>query len=558
MNARATIRTVAVLLLTFMTLAMSLPDVMLPWHPVSGFGYSANPRSGRVTSVDRDARARGLRAGDVIDGSRMNSERRKRYVAPLTLAPPGTVLELPLAGGRSVAVRSHTFPRSFADNATDLLLMAVLLTIALIAASLVLLRPAPATWAFFLYALHLSPTKASITGEYAPFFVIQATDVFGAALIVAGNAALFSFALRFPQAQPRGAARLCERCIMYGAVPALLAFILVREFAAGPQLGAPIGAFAWIVDIASAIVLLARYAGSAAEERNRLQWIVAAFAIAFIPPNIDSAYQIAGTFPPVWITNLADSFQVIAPIALAYTIFKHRLFDLRLIVSRAVLYAVLTSIMVALLALVDWGIGRWLAESRFELAAELLLAVGIGVLLTTAHRRIEQVLNSIIFRAQALALQALRRFAQETDLIADPHYLLLQTHEALRARLESDYAAIYTAEGSSYVLVTPACEPVRALLASHDLAVLRLRRWHEPFECEEPGHPLFGALLLPMTARGQLVGFIACGPKRDRTHYLPDEIETLTLLAHRTGSAYALLTLAAANPPAMPAPAPTL
>jgi hypothetical protein len=131
-------------------------------------------------------------------------------------------------------------------------------------------------------------------------------------------------------------------------------------------------------------------------------------------------------------------------------------------------------------------------------------------------------LNNIIFRAQTLALQALRRFAQETDLIADPDRLLSQTYDALHARLECEYVAIYTAEGSSFVLATPNDDATPPVLAGDDFAVLRLRRWSEPFECDEPVHTLRGALLVPMTARTQLVGFIACGPKRDRTHYMPN------------------------------------
>lgn len=175
------------------------------------------------------------------------------------------------------------------------------------------------------------------------------------------------------------------------------------------------------------------------------------------------------------------------------------------------------------------------------------MAVLIGVLLTTVHRRIESLLNSVIFRAQTLALQALRRFALETDLISDPRHLLLQTYEALHSRLESEYAAVYTTDGSAYALATPGSDAIPAILSAHDFAVLRLRRWQEPFECDEPGHPLRGSLLLPMTARAQLVGFIACGPKIDHTHYLPEEVETLASLAHRAGSAYALLTLRPAS-----------
>ena len=207
------------------------------------------------------------------------------------------------------------------------------------------------------------------------------------------------------------------------------------------------------------------------------------------------------------------------------------------------MYGVLTSVTVGLLALLDWAFGRWLVESRFALLGELALALLLGTVLTTAHRRIEHALNQIIFRAQTLALHALRRFTQEIDLIPDPQRLLTQTYDALRMRLDSDYVGIYAADGSSFVLGTGRPGALPQLLPTDDFAVLRLRRWSEAFECDEPEHPLRGALLLPMTARTQLVGFIACGPKRDHTHYLPEEVETLSTLAHRAGSAYGWLTL---------------
>ena len=40
----------------------------------------------------------------------------------------------------------------------------------------------------------------------------------------------------------------------------------------------------------------------------------------------------------------------------------------------------------------------------------------------------------------------------EDELIADPHFLLEQTGEALRTRLDTEYVAIYTIDGSSYSL----------------------------------------------------------------------------------------------------------
>ena len=133
--------------------------------------------------------------------------------------------------------------------------------------------------------------------------------------------------------------------------------------------------------------------------------------------------------------------------------------------------------------------------------------------------------------------------ALKPTTIADPKRLLEQTHEALQSRLESEYVAIYAEEGSSYALATPVSKTVPELLAADDFAVLRLRRWHEAYESDDPRHALRGALLTPMTVRGDLVGFIVCGPKHDRTHYLPEEYDTLTMLTHRVGNAFAWLTL---------------
>jgi hypothetical protein len=365
-------------------------------------------------------------------------------------------------------------------------------------------------------------------------------------------AAFVSFAQRFPQNVPTRAALTFERLLLFGLSPILVIWNTLNLFAfvfggiAFPQwIQTTATTLADLTFAAGIAILIARYLNARNAERSRLQWVVAAFAVAYLPflafwwlrPRV-----VVQDWPA--LINICVAWEVLAPIALAYTVLKHRLFDIRLVISRALMYAVMMSLTVGALALVDWGFARLLEASRVALAAELGLAVLIGVLITMAHRRIERFLNGVVFRAQTLALQALRRFAQETDLIADPQRLLAQTHEALRTRLECEYAAIYTADGSSFVLAAANGGATPPLLAGDDLAVLRLRRWIEPFECDEPIHPLHGSLLVPMTARMNLVGFIVCGPKRDRTHYLPDEVDTLSTVAHRTGSAYAWLTMA--------------
>ncbi len=560
MGSRAVVRTVFVLAFTLLAMFESGVDIADPWHPYATFGYSAD-QAGHVTAVDASAMRAGLHVGDQIDVRRVTP--LHRAVASFEpVAPEGTHFRVYLRSGRAITLVSHVLPRSTVDNVTDVIeIIAGWLYIAL-AALLVLLRPMPSTWAFYVFSYIFCFTPSALLTEYETLpFRLLGDVVYQAAGAIA-CVAFVSFALRFPESRPSGTARLAERLLLFVAAPILIAWSVAAQvmyvvYATLQPRGLETAsqAVGYVFFAIGILTLIARYVTAPAQNRNRLQWVVAGLAVAFIPFfAMDLMENGLGLLAPIWFANFALAWSIIAPLALAYTVLRHRLFDVRLIFSRALLYTVITSLMVGVLALVDWAFSRLLAESRFALLGELALALLLGFSLTTVHRRIEDLLNGIIFRAKTVALAALRRFTQEVDLISDPHRLTAQTYDALQKRLESEYVAIYTADGSVYSLVTPDVDPAPHLLPSDDFAVLRLRRWSEPFECDEPGHPFRGALLVPMTARGRLVGFFACGPKRDRTHYLPDEVETLASLAHRTGGAYAWLTMRPLEGPVALAP----
>ncbi len=552
MHSRAVVRVVFILLTASIVVVTVLSDLFIPWHPYAAFDFSAN-RSGEVTWAGVNAQHAGLRAGDRIDVAGLPpAQRVKFFAAPsYILADAGQTMRLPLESGRAVTVTAQTRARTLGDNVTDVVECLALLLYIVIAAALVLLRPSPVTWAFYGFSYSFCNDGVTLY-QHLPFAAVFALVLYGNLALAISPSAFVSFAMRFPDIPLRRTALIAERALLFGVAPILAASYFIASsafvFAAAllpGWLSAIVQSTAYAVFAAGIVVLVARYVTADREIRSRLQWIVAAFSIAYVPNLVVGGTEFnLGVALPVVFANLTIAWTVIAPIALAYTVLRHRLFDIRFVFSRALVYAVVTSIVVAALALVDWIFARWLAESRFALMAELALALLMGFALTTLHRRTEHAVNAVVFRAQAVALAALRRFAREVDLIADPNRLISDTFDVLRARLETEYAAVYTLDGSAFVLATPTeSYDLPLLLSGDDLAVLRLRRWSEPFECDEPRHPLRGALLLPMTVRGQLVGFVACGPKRDRTHYLPDEVDALSTLAHRTGSAHAWLTL---------------
>ena len=86
-----------------------------------------------------------------------------------------------------------------------------------------------------------------------------------------------------------------------------------------------------------------------------MRWVVAALAVAYLPflawrLNLELGWT-STILSPV-ILNLSQAWFVWAPIAVAYTVLKHRLFDIRFVVSRALMYAVLMGIVVGALALI--------------------------------------------------------------------------------------------------------------------------------------------------------------------------------------------------------------
>ncbi len=550
---RRVVRTAFILTFTAIAMLIVGPDLMLPWHPYSSFGMSVDPH-GTITSVDRVAETAGLRVGDRVELERLQPLERARYMG---VVPKGLVVRLPMVSGRTITLQAHTHTRTTLDNVTDVVAVLALLTFIALAAALVLLRSMPATWAFYGFAYTFC-SYGALVKAISPQLLICIMILMALAGAVS-PAAFVSFALRFPDSKLKPAALWTERVLLFGVTPAIAAWGMY-QLLAYMIAGAP--APAWIrpgnlhntltdaIYAAGVAILIVRYATADSANRNRLRWVVAAFTVAFLPfLTVQFIWSATSLFPGAATINLAQACEVFAPIALAYTVLKHRLFDVRFVVSRALMYAGMMSLSVGALALIDWGFGRWISASRFTLLGELALALVLGAGLSMTQRKIEAFLNGIVFRTQMLALQGLRRFAQETDLIADPQRLLSQTYDALDARLQSEYVAIYTADGSSYARSTPGADAIPALVAADDFAALRLRRWHEAFECDEPRHAFQGALLLPMTARGQLIGFIACGAKHDRTHYLPEEVETLTTLTHRVGSAFALLTLTGGTTP---------
>jgi len=348
---------------------------------------------------------------------------------------------------------------------------------------------------------------------------------------------------------------IVRRVLQYAAIPAgafswlaptilYLAFYLPFAFAqqfrtqAGNN-GIALGNLVQLLLVAACIDALAR---APITYRAATRWLAGAWLIAaLLTAAYGVAYDLAiETFgfhsldPLPFVANLLFAFGI------SYPILRHRLTDLNIFVTRATIYAVVLLVIVALFVLAEWLIGRLFERAPQFVALIIVLVLGISV--RWIHAFVESRLTAIVFHKRIAGLNDMRRVAREADIATDSHALLQVACATMHRALDISAVAFYLREGNEYVSLRAAGDvPWPDAFDMNSALLLRLRRWNEPFETLDAGDE-HQTLVLPMSARGALVGFVCCGPKADRTAYLPEEIEALAYLATEVGVACAWLS----------------
>jgi hypothetical protein len=186
--------------------------------------------------------------------------------------------------------------------------------------------------------------------------------------------------------------------------------------------------------LASALSLVLRYRHSGGEERQQIKWIafaasvvVVVYAIAMIASFVfpEESWTTAGS---VWWLNLLtyavlSSFTLV-PIAVGIAVLKYRLYEIDIIINRALVYGSLTAMLVALYlggVVLLQRLFVLLTGERSTLAvvASTLL---IAALFTPLRRRIQRFIDRSFYRRKYDAAKTLERFSMklrdETDLEA--------------------------------------------------------------------------------------------------------------------------------------------
>lgn len=304
----------------------------------------------------------------------------------------------------------------------------------------------------------------------------------------------------------------------------------------------------WLHLLAFAVSLLIMsiyYQRVSPVNRARIRWVLLSFSGLLL------AYVLNVLWPLLGLTATAGNvIQNLMSAAVftgfAYAVLRHRLVSLQFVLNRALVYGLITSLVVGVFAALLAFLERNTLNSQTNQFLALLIPLVLGMGINTLKRKVDDYINRAFFRHRHKAEAALTQFARSCGFVEDPDKLLDLAAEELHRDSRAQGVAIYlTQKGKAGpklvrrqgVLESP------AKLGNDDLALLRLKSG----DAEVDLHGTFTALAAEgyayaLAVRGELLGFIVVGPRPGEA-YTPEERRLYSVVAQQVGVALHALRL---------------
>jgi signal transduction histidine kinase len=333
-------------------------------------------------------------------------------------------------------------------------------------------------------------------------------------------ASLFLFLYLFPQGRfSPGWSRWLALLLIVWQVPT--AFF--KHSALDPDTWAPaasVVAWALVFGSALAIQLYHYFRVSNAAERQQTRWVVFGISVTVVgfvglmslntlAPSPDS---LAGTLIGGTLYYLV---QLPIPVAIGIAVLRHHLWDIDVVINRALVYGTLTASIIGLYVLIVGGLGGLLnaqGSLPFSLAATGLVAV----IFQPLRMRLQRGVNRLMYGDRDEPYQVISRIGQQLERTHAPGAALPAVAEAVAHALKLPYVAIELRRDDGFLAV----------------AVAGARS----------GDPL----RLPLLYQGETVGQLLIGRRAGEADFSAADRRLLDDLARQAGAAVhaAQLTLA--------------
>jgi signal transduction histidine kinase len=190
-------------------------------------------------------------------------------------------------------------------------------------------------------------------------------------------------------------------------------------------------------------------------ERQQTKWVIFGFAVALTGLLVGiSLDDIFSSLEPGSLADFINATVLIClmlmiPTSLGIAILRYRLFDIDVIINRALVYGTLTATVVGIYALVVGGLGM-LFQIRGNLAVSLVAAGLVAVLFTPLRIRLQRGVNHLMYGERDEPYKVLSRLGRRLETTLAPEAALETVAEVVAQALKLPYAAIELRRGGGY------------------------------------------------------------------------------------------------------------
>jgi signal transduction histidine kinase len=304
-----------------------------------------------------------------------------------------------------------------------------------------------------------------------------------------------------------------------------------------------------LAPVASVVALVDRYRKAGPVVRQQIKWLLvgAAISVALQAVPVQAIDSEALRTAARVLVVLAVPLPLVAA---AIAIFKHGLWEIDVVISKGLVYALASGVLTALFLGIALVAGVSVGGRDARVLAALGLALLVSFLAQPLRERLERVVARALYGDQPRGLMAL---AQLGDIVApslDARQLGSRIADAARGALGASWAGVwlYIAGNGSGTLRPvavsgaepgpPAVVPRWVPTALTGLSGGALTA-HLPVEVAESLRPLFTdepVLVASLTSSGNLIGLIACGA-RPKDSFGDEDVELLGVVARESALA---------------------
>jgi signal transduction histidine kinase len=236
----------------------------------------------------------------------------------------------------------------------------------------------------------------------------------------------------------------------------------------------------------SVVSIVVRFRRSTGEERLQLKWFGSAAAVAAVVISI-------GFFNESALFSVAVSLSLLGLcVAIGIAMVRHNLYDIDLILNKAIAYGALAVVITAIYVIVVVVIGAVIGVTEgLSLVATAIVAVAFQ----PVRRRAQHLANRLVYGERATPYEALSRFSEQVGETYSGEDILVRMVRLLAEGTGAASASVWLKVGAE-MLPMAIWPPSGAAMAF-------------PIVAEEPAALKVGSASVPVRHRGELLGLLS-------------------------------------------------